>query len=68
MKKDLDCSYRVPWEIQTYHDAQVFALQFGLRWCRMSGNNVYSLRLPHYSIGLREDVARRFRRWLEHVR
>ena len=64
MKRDLDCSYQVPWEIRVYHEAQEFALRWGLKWCRCENNTVRSLRCPGYSIGLREDVAKRFNRWL----
>ena len=67
MKTDLDCSYRVPWTIEVYHDAQEFAYKWGLKWCYMEGDRVYSLRLSHFYIGLREDTAKRFRRWLIHV-
>lgn len=67
MLKDLNCSYQVPFEIRVYHEAQYFALGFGIKWCRVRGNNVSSLRCPGYSLGLREDIAIRFKRWLNYV-
>lgn len=68
MNKDLDCSYKLPWDIQTYHEVQAFAFNFGVRWCYMRGNTVYSLRLSNFSMSLRDDVAKRFRRWLKYMR
>jgi len=61
-------AYKLPWDIEIYHRAQEFALKNGIKWCRMNGNVLYSLRRPHYSILLRDDVAFRFRRWLNFLR
>ena len=68
MKTDLDCSYKVPFEIRVYHEAQFYALKWGLKWCRLKGNSVYSLRCPNYSLGLDTNIAIRFKRWLEHTK
>ena len=68
MQRDLNnCGYQVPFEIRIYHEAQAYALKWGLKWCRVNGNRVSSLRCPNYSLGLREDIAKRFKRWLRYM-
>ena len=69
MKRDLDnCGYKVPHEIQIYRRAQAFALEAGLKWLVMAGNNIRSLRRPGYSILLPDEVAIRFRRWIAQMK
>lgn len=31
----LDCSYKTPFEIGVYHDAQCYAIRWGLKWVRL---------------------------------
>ncbi len=74
IKRNMDCSFRIPFEIEGYRHLVEIALRGGLRYCQVSQSptgmvNVRSLRSPNYSLSVMSDLAgRRFMRWWKWIK
>ena len=69
MQNLIQCAYKLPWEIEIYHDFQAYSLRTGFHWIRyrLSGERgfaIKNLKCPFYSKSCDyKEVRDRFVRW-----